>query len=230
MNPAYEGKAKVVYDLGDRLLMKFKDVVTAGDGARRDEAPGKGALAAKTTAILFQKIDVPHHFLSYEPPDSIVVEKLQMIPLEVIVRFFAYGSYLRRMRVEPLREFSRPIVEFHLKDDTLHDPLVLEDDIVEAKMADRGELAQMKDMALRAAAQLRDFFASRGLQLLDVKFEFGRSSSGLKLADEISGDTIRVLYHGEHLDKEYYRKTGDVRGLLERYRKLLELISLEQLR
>jgi phosphoribosylaminoimidazole-succinocarboxamide synthase len=196
MKPVYEGKAKRVYDAGGGLLVvEFKDEVTAGDGARRDKAPGKGELAAKTSALLFREVAgvVKTHFVEYKPPNSLVVRRLDMIPLEVIVRFYAYGSFLRRMPLAPrLKKFSKPIVEFHLKDDKLHDPLVLAEDAVEAGLASEGEIAEMK---------------------------------GLALAYEISGDTMRVLYRGEHLDKEYYRQTGDVAGLLERYRSLLSLIE-----
>lgn len=209
--------------------MEFKDEVTAGDGARRDSAPGKGELAAKTSALLFRVVSsvVNTHFVDYKPPNSLIVRRVNIMPLEVIVRYYAYGSFLRRMPLVPrLRRFSRPIVEFHLKDDGLHDPLLLEDDIIESGLATREELDEMRRMALATADRLSEVFEGRGAQLIDAKFEFGRDpDGGLVLADELSGDTMRILYNGEHLDKEYYRQTGDAKGLIERYKKLLALLE-----
>ncbi|MEL9990608.1 MAG: phosphoribosylaminoimidazolesuccinocarboxamide synthase [Thermoproteus sp.] len=226
MKLVYEGKAKRMYDLGDRYLMEFKDEVTAGDGAKRDKAPGKGALAAQLSALLFSYLSsrgIPHHFIEAAGPTSLVVKKASVIPVEVIVRFKAYGSYLKRMpAVRPLAEFKRPLVEFHLKDDKLHDPLVLEEDIIEAGLAEPQEVETTKRLALAAASALRDLYGRANCDFVDVKFEFGRRD-GLILVDEISGDTFRLLCDGEHLDKEYYRKTGDVAGLLKRYERLLEL-------
>lgn len=227
MELLYEGKAKYVYRRGDVYVMVFKDVVTAGDGARRDLAPGKGALAAETSALLFrylQRRGFETHFLSFEAPNALVVKPAEVLPLEVIVRFKAYGSHLKRMpRLKPLQPLSRPLVELHYKDDKLHDPLVLEQDVVEAGVASAGELAQIREVSVGAAEALRELYLGAGCDLVDIKFEFGRVSGGLVLVDEISGDTFRLLCGGEHLDKEYYRKTGDVAGLLERYRRLLEL-------
>ncbi|MEM1598832.1 MAG: phosphoribosylaminoimidazolesuccinocarboxamide synthase [Pyrobaculum sp.] len=227
MELVYEGKSKRVYRRGGVLLLEFKDEVTAGDGARRDAAPGKGRLAAELSAMLFRHVEgagVPTHFVEYTPPRTIVARPAKVVPVEVIVRFKAYGSYLKRMPVEPLRPFSKPLVEFHYKDDKLHDPLVLEEDVVEAGLADAGQVQLMKKYAASAAEALRRLYEGAGCDFVDVKFEFGvLEGGGLALVDEISGDTFRLLCNGEHLDKEYYRKTGDVAGLLKRYEALLDL-------
>jgi len=230
MELVYEGKAKAVYKTKEGLLMVFKDEVTAGDGARRDKAPGKGALAAETSALLFQYLQhrgVATHYLRFVPPNAILAKPAQVPPLEVIVRFKAYGSYLKRMpKAKPLAPFAKPIVEFHYKDDLLHDPLILEDDVVEAGLLTAEELAAVEDMALKAASALRELYASVDCDFIDVKFEFGHVDGELVLVDEVSGDTFRLLCGGEHLDKEYYRRTGDAVGLVKRYAKLLELTRL----
>jgi len=227
MELVYEGKAKRVYARGDRLVLVFKDEVTAFDGARRDAAQSKGELAARLSALLFEYlrgVGVENHFLAQVGPNALEVVKTQLIPLEVIVRFKAYGSYLRRMpHVRPLQPFRRPVAELHLKDDRLHDPLILPQDAVEGGLAAEEELEAMSNTALRAAEALRSLYGSAGCDFVDVKFEFGRVGGRLLLIDEISGDTFRVLCGGEHLDKEYYRKTGDAAGLVQRYRALLEL-------
>ncbi|MGC8583631.1 MAG: phosphoribosylaminoimidazolesuccinocarboxamide synthase [Thermoproteus sp.] len=229
MELIYEGKAKRIYRTDRGLIMEFKDEVTAGDGARRDAAPGKGILAAELSSLLLKYIEaagVPTHLIEFVPPRSMLVRPARVLPLEIIVRYKAYGSFLKRMpHVRPLAEFRRPIVEFHLKDDRLHDPLLLEDDVVEAGLATEAELDVARRMALKAATALRELYRKADCDLLDVKFEFGRIDGELVLVDEISGDTFRVLCGGEHLDKEYYRRTGDVVGLVERYKKLLEITS-----
>ncbi|MFN3804161.1 MAG: phosphoribosylaminoimidazolesuccinocarboxamide synthase [Pyrobaculum sp.] len=223
----YEGKAKRLYKTELGYVMEFKDEVTAGDGARRDKAPGKGVLAAGTSALLFSHIEsggVATHFIKTWGPNSLLVKPAEPKPLEVIVRFKAYGSYLKRMpRLEPLTPFRRPIVEFHLKDDRLHDPLLLEEDVIEGGLATEGEVKDMRSMATAAAAMLKELYARANCDLLDIKLEFGTAGGSLVLIDEISGDTFRLICGGEHLDKEYYRKTGDARGLVERYRQLLEI-------
>lgn len=223
----YEGKAKRLYKTELGYVMEFKDEVTAGDGARRDMAPGKGALAAEISAILFSHIErggVATHFIKMWGPNSLLVKPAEPKPLEVVVRFKAYGSYLKRMpKLEPLTPFKKPIVEFHLKDDRLHDPLLLEDDVTEGGVATEEEVEAMKKIAIIAAVMLRELYARASCELVDIKFEFGKIGDVVVLIDEISGDTLRVLCNGDHLDKEYYRKTGDVLGLVERYRQLLEV-------
>lgn len=227
MELIYEGKAKRVYDKGDRLVLEFKDEVTAFDGARRDVATSKGELAATLSSVLFNYLrdaGVENHFLAQTAPNALEVVKTRSIPLEVIVRFKAYGSYLKRMPyVKPLHQFSKPLAELHLKDDKLHDPLILPQDAVEGGVVGEEELDTMFRTALNAAEALRSLYSAVNCDFIDVKFEFGRVGGRLILIDEISGDTFRLLCNGEHLDKEYYRKTGDAAGLVQRYRLLLEV-------
>lgn len=226
MELVYEGKAKRVYRSGDLYIMVFKDEVTAGDGAFKATAPGKGALAAETTYLLMRYLApvVETHLVEFKPPNALVVRPAEVVPIEVIVRFEAYGSQLKRMpKLMPLKPLSKPLVEYHYKDDSLHDPLVYPQEIVEAGLVAEEELAELERRALTAAAALRELYRRAGCDFVDVKFEFGRIGGRLLLVDEISGDTFRLLCGGEHLDKEYFRKTKDAAGLVERYKKLLEI-------
>lgn len=234
MKLLYEGKSKLVYvKNGDMLVLEFKDEVTAFNGLRRDYVPGKGIVNAKTSAHLFKVLEasgVPTHFIDYDGCRRITVKKLDMIPLEVIVRNYAYGSLLKRMPYfRKLDILNPPIIEFHYKSDELKDPLVLEEDIVYAGLLSKGELKQIKVMALKVNEILKSVFSKAELQLIDFKLEFGRDRDGnLILADEITGDTLRVIdSKGNHLDKEVYRQGGSSKDLLMAYIELARRLGLE---
>ncbi len=229
----YEGKAKRVYRLTKNLLlMEFKDEVTAGNGVRREIAVGKGRLTAAQTSFFMRLLEsrgLRTHFIDWDGDRRIVVRRLRVLPLEVIVRNYAYGSFLKRMPlVKPMTRFSRPIVEFHYKDDRLHDPLVLPDDIVEAGVINRELLDEIVNMALKANDVLYEFLASKGLTLIDFKLEFGLDENGvLYIADEISCDTMRVLRDGEHLDKEVFRRGASAEELVKRYAEFNKIVGVE---
>jgi len=229
----YEGKSKRVYvKTTDELVMEFKDEVTAGDGAIRAVAPGKGVLCAAVSAYFFKHLEsrgIRTHFLSYDGVRRLTVRRLRMVPLEVIVRNYAYGSLLKRMPLfRELQPLNPPLVEFHYKDDSLHDPLVLVEDVVRAGLATRELLDAMVEASLRANEELTKLLASKGLALVDAKFEFGLLGGELVLADEISGDTVRVLDEsGRHLDKEVFRRSKSVELLLVAYRELASRLGLE---
>lgn len=229
----YSGKAKNVYEVDDRyLILEFKDELTAFDGAKRDNAPQKGVLAAAMSAWFFKVLEengVPTHFVEYDGDRRLKVLKTQLIPLEVIVRNYAYGSQLKRMPLlKKLQKFSRPIVEFHYKSDELHDPLVLEDDILEAGLLSESELKYIKDLALKVNEILSKIFENVGLTFIDMKLEFGRLGNKIILIDEISGDTFRVIdREGKHLDKECYRRGAPSSELVNNYKKILELLNIK---
>ncbi|NPA97226.1 MAG: phosphoribosylaminoimidazolesuccinocarboxamide synthase [Crenarchaeota archaeon] len=228
-----EGKSKLVYEKDGELVLEFKDEVTAMDGAVRATAPGKGVLNARISAYLFSQLEkrgIETHFIEYDGGRRLRVRKLRMIPLEVIVRNYAYGSLLRRMPlIERLAPLSPPIVEFHLKNDELHDPLVLREDILAAKLLTPQQLDEVVSIAIRVDDVLTEVFRSRGLKLIDMKLEMGFDPSGrILVADEISGDTIRVMdERGRHLDKEVFRRSGDPKLLIEAYTELARRLGLE---
>jgi len=229
-----EGKSKKVYAEDDNtLILEFKDEVTAFDGARRDIIPGKGVLNARLSAEFFKLLEeagIPTHFIKYDGCRSIFVKKLEMIPLEIIVRNYAYGSLLKRMPLfKPLKKLKPPTVEFHYKDDALHDPLILPEDALKAGLVSVRELEEMFSIALKVNDALSSILSRKKLRLVDFKIEVGRDHENkLLVADELTGDAFRVLDEkGRHLDKEVYRKGGSPRDLFLTYLELARKLGLE---
>lgn len=211
-----EGKTKIIYahpDDPSLALMVHKDGITAGDGARRSEIPGKGALAGRTTANVFRllaRAGLATHFIDAPEPTLTVVRRCTMLPLEVVIRRLAAGSYLRRNPdcAEGVR-FEPPLVEFFLKDDAAHDPLISPVEIAARNLATAAEVEQIASTARAVFATLERAWASHGITLVDLKIEFGRLPSGeLVVADVIDNDSWRIWPGGERtrmLDKQVYR-------------------------
>ncbi len=233
MRLIYEGKAKRVYELdNDTLLLEFKDELTAFDGLKRDAAPGKGTYAAALSAFLFKYLEdhgIETHFIEYDGGRMLKVLKVEMIPLEVIVRNYAYGSQLKRMPLlKPMQKLEPPIVELHYKSDELRDPLILPEDAIAANVITDEEWKLIRDLALKIDRLLSDLFAKHDLTLIDLKLEFGRRNGTIYLADELSGDTFRIVdREGKHLDKEAYRRGCSPSDLVNNYRKILEILGIK---
>ncbi len=232
MKLVYEGKAKRVYELDENtLLLEFKDELTAFDGLKRDAAPGKGAYAAALSAYLFNYLEeqgIETHFLEYDGGRMLKVLKVNMIPLEVIVRNYAYGSQLKRMPLlKPMQKLEPPLVELHYKSDELRDPLILPEDAIAAGLITEDEWKFIKETALKVDRLLADLFAKHGLTLIDLKLEFGKRDGRIYLADELSGDTFRIIdREGRHLDKEAYRKGCSPAELVQNYKKILDILGI----
>lgn len=240
-----EGKTKVVYAHPDDpalVLLVHKDGITAGDGARRSEIPGKGALAGRTTANVFALLNragVPTHFVSAPEPTVTVARRCEMIPLEVVTRRLATGSYLRRHpEVAEGRRFEPPLVEFFLKDDAAHDPLISEVQIDLSGYASAAEVHTMHGVALRVFDAIERAWAAQGVTLVDLKIEFGRAGGGLLVADVIDNDSWRIWPGGEQgrmLDKQVYRNAAivdevvlaDVRARYEQVAALTERFAAD---
>lgn len=229
----YEGKAKRVYVKDENtLLMEFKDVVTALDGVKVSQAPGKGVLNAALSAFFFRLLEsrgVNTHFIGYDGGRVLTVRRLKMVPVEVIVRNYAYGSLIKRLPLyKPLSKLGKPIVEYHYKSDELHDPLILPEDILNTGLMSGEELNTVNEVSLRVNEVLSSELVRYGLTLVDFKLEFGRDVDGrLLVADEISGDTIRVIdAEGRHLDKEVFRKGGSVEDLIIAYSTLARRLGI----
>lgn len=234
-----EGKTKVIYahPTDDALVvMAHKDGITAGDGARRSEIPGKGAIAGRTTANVFallERAGVPTHFVAAPEPDLTVVRRCAMIPLEVVTRRLAAGSYLRRHPETPEGHvFDPTLVEFFLKDDAAHDPQIDAAQIVAGGHATAAEVAAMAATARRVFAALESAWAVLDVTLVDLKIEFGRAPGGeLLVADVIDNDSWRIWPRGEKaamLDKQVYRDARVVDDALladikARYEQVAEL-------
>ncbi len=229
----YEGKVKSVEILeGGKALVHFRDDITAGDGAKRDNLHGKGTINCKTSAFIFQRLEkagIPTHFIEQVDENTILARALEILPIEVVVRNIAAGSFCRRYGYEQGFMFNSPVVEFFYKDDELHDPLISKDVILKLGLATQLEVEWMESVALRVNSVLSSLFKESGLILVDFKIEIGKDAEGkLYVADEISGDSIRVWDAETHeiLDKDRFRKgLGEV---VKNYEEIWRRISSVQ--
>ncbi|HET7815722.1 MAG TPA: phosphoribosylaminoimidazolesuccinocarboxamide synthase [Candidatus Baltobacteraceae bacterium] len=223
-----KGKTKVLYEAAgqpDMLVVKQTDSISAGDGARRNEIAGKGRLAAQTTARVFRLLNLcglPTHYLNGGEDDDdneMLVRRCNMIPLEVVVRGVAAGSLVKRNPGMQRGSMLVPrMVEFFLKDDANHDPLISPDQIVAQNIANPAEISAMSEIARLTFEVLAHAWRKRDVLLVDLKIEFGRLTSGenkgqLVIADVIDNDSWRIWPQGREdrmLDKQMYRNLQSV--------------------
>ena len=208
----YSGKTKDVFLQDDgNVLLYFKDAVTGAEG-RIDsganevigEVEGKGNASLHLTVYFFhllQKAGIPTHFLGMGPAENtILVKHARSFNLEVIFREKAWGSFVRRYGKFAREGMPLPsLVEFTLKDDERGDPLITEDALVALDIVSRQEVEYMKDTARRATSLIKDHLASHGLELIDIKYEFGEVEGKTMIIDEVSGDSMRVVKNGKVL-------------------------------
>jgi len=234
-----EGKTKIIYahpEKADLVYMVHKDGLTAGDGARRSVLPGKGKLACRTTSNVFYLLEqegIATHYVGMVGDDINLVIRCKMIPLEVVMRRIATGSYLKRNpNVAEGTRFDPPVVEFFYKDDALHDPLVTDEEIVNMGVATPQEIEAMRETGRRVFAVLEAAWAKQDVTLVDLKIEFGRAPDGaLLVADVIDNDSWRIWPGGDKnrmLDKQVYRNLPEVteeglREVLIKYAQVAEL-------
>jgi len=209
------GKTKTVStsDEASRVLLSFRDDVTAGDGTKHDTLPGKGRVNATITAKLYGLLSqngIPTHLVKQVDDTILLVSKLQMIPVEVVCRIRAAGHFLgigKQFKTGDRLPF--PFVEFYLKDDAHHDPLVSDDHLKLLSLANDSEIRMMKELTMKAAVLLERYFDERDATLVDFKLEFGRDEGGrLLIGDELSPDSWRLWDKktGDILDKDRFRK------------------------
>jgi phosphoribosylaminoimidazole-succinocarboxamide synthase len=226
----YEGKAKRIFATDDEgiLLHRYKDDATAFNAKKRGSWEGKGKTNATMSAALFEYLEtqgVPTHFVEQVDDESITTKKLEMLPVEVIVRNIAAGSLARLLGFEEGRKLKAPIVELCYKDDDLDDPMLNWYHFRELGVADE-DLAFCEELGLRVNEILVPFFEEKGVILVDFKIEVGRDEDGnLMLADEISPDTCRFWDKetGEKLDKDRFRR--DMGGVEEAYAEMLRRVT-----
>ena len=226
----YEGKAKKVYltDEEGVLLHRYKDDATAFDGKKRGTIGGKGRTNATMSAAVFEYLEtqgVPTHFVERADDESIKTKRLEMLPVEVVVRNVAAGSLARRIGYEEGTPLKAPIVELYLKDDDLGDPLLNRHHFRELGVADE-DLNFCEALGLKVNEVLAPYFDERGVTLVDFKIEVGRDAEGnLMLADEISPDTCRFWDKetNEKLDKDRFRR--DMGGVEEAYAEMLKRVT-----
>ena len=224
----YEGKAKKVYKTDDPELyiVDYKDDATAFNGLKKGTIAGKGVINNQMSNRLMQMIEqkgVPTHFVKELSERETLVKKVSIVPLEVIVRNIAAGSFSKRYGVDEGMVFEEPVIEFSYKNDALGDPLLNTDHALALKVATRAEIDTIKSYALKVNSILKAFWAECGVTLVDFKLEFGKTTDGsIILADEISPDTCRLWDSatGEKLDKDRFRR--DLGGVEEAYAEIMK--------
>ncbi|MFN3820807.1 MAG: phosphoribosylaminoimidazolesuccinocarboxamide synthase [bacterium] len=226
----YEGKAKKVWSTADPSLVviEFKDEATAFDGTKKATIENKGEINCAMSAILFEYLEsfhVPTHFIRRIGPQELLCRRVQIIPVEAVMRNIAAGSLVKRLGFPDGQELKPPIFETYLKNDELHDPMINEFHAQALKVFTPVEFRAMFRLTSRINVILRSFFDRRNLLLVDFKLEFGRFENTLILADEISPDTCRIWDKHTHkkLDKDRFRfDLGDVESA---YNEVLRRIS-----
>ena len=226
----YEGKAKKVFATEDPelLIVSYKDDATAFNGKKKGTITGKGAINNRVTNFMMQRLEeqgVPTHFVEELNDRETVVKKVEIVPLEVIIRNISAGSFAKRYGVEEGIPFENPTIEFSYKNDDLDDPLINEYHIQALKLATLEEVDTIKKMAFKVNDVMKAFFAQRNVDLVDFKLEFGKTSDGtIVLADEISPDTCRFWDSETHekLDKDRVRR--DLGNVEDAYDEMLKRI------
>ena len=227
----YEGKAKKVFATDDPALVivSYKDDATAFNGLKKGTIAGKGVINNRMSNLLMRRLEeagVPTHFVQELSDRDTLVKKVSIVPLEVIVRNVAAGSFSKRYGVEEGVVFDAPTVEFSYKNDDLGDPLLNTSHALALKLATAEELEQIKAMALRVDELLKAAFHRMGIELVDFKLEFGRTPDGkLVLADENSPDTCRLWDEKTHekLDKDRFRR--DLGGVEDAYQEVMRRLT-----
>ena len=227
----YEGKAKKVYATSDPAfyIVEYKDDATAFNGLKKGTITGKGIINNKMSNIMFKLLEskgIKTHFVEELSDRETLVRAVKIVPLEIIIRNIAAGSFSKRYGVEEGRELLAPTLEFSLKDDALNDPLINDSHIIALGVATEQELAQIRALAYGVNDVMKDFFLKIGVKLVDFKIEAGRLPDGtIILADEISPDTCRFwdAKTNEKLDKDRFRR--DMGGVEEAYSEMFKRIT-----
>ncbi|HCC01101.1 MAG TPA: phosphoribosylaminoimidazolesuccinocarboxamide synthase [Ruminococcaceae bacterium] len=227
----YEGKAKKVFATDDPNLciVSYKDDATAFNGKKKGTIVGKGVVNNKMSNFMFKMLEkdgIPTHFVKELSDRDTLVKKVQIVPLEVIVRNVAAGSFSKRLGVQEGTALRCPVLEFCYKSDPLDDPMVNTSHVLAMGWATKEEVDTIKKMTLRINELMKKFFLSVNIDLIDFKLEFGRYQGKILLADEISPDTCRfwdVKTH-EKLDKDRFRR--DLGGVEEAYAEVMKRIGL----
>ena len=232
LSQLYEGKAKKLFatENTEVLWVEYLDQATAGNGARKAQIKGKGRLNNRITAVIFNELayrGIASHFISQISDTEQLVRRMEMFPLEIIMRNIAAGSFARRYGREEGTLLSRPVLELCLKDDALGDPFINTDDAIALGLATRDQLDIISAKAREINHALTAIFNDINVTLVDFKVEMGRTSDGtILLADEITPDTCRLWDtaktaegHVEHLDKDLFRR--DMGNIIPAYEEIL---------
>ena len=227
----YEGKAKKVFKTNDEdvLIVDYKDDATAFNGEKKGTIVGKGSINNRMTNHIFKMLEkegIPTHYIEQLSDRETAVKKVEIVPLEVIVRNVAAGSFSKRLGIEEGRKLLNPTLEFSYKDDALGDPLINDYFALAIGIATKEEIDKITEYAFKVNDALKKFFSEVGIDLIDFKIEFGRYKGDIILVDEISPDTCRLWDAKTHekLDKDRFRRDlGNVEGA---YEEVLKRIGL----
>ncbi len=232
----YDGKAKTIFEgpTSDTVIQYFRDDATANNAEKHSIINGKGVLNNSISDYLMKKINeigIPTHYIKKLNMREQLVRKVEIIPVEFVVRNIAAGSIVKRLGIKEGSVFLRPIIEHYFKKDELGDPLINDDHIINFQWCTRDELDEMQEYGLRINDFLRGLFFGIGLKLVDFKIEFGRyfsedGNSILLLADEISPDNCRLwdIKTNKKMDKDLFRQ--ELGGLKEAYQEVANRLGI----
>lgn len=228
----YEGKAKKVFKTDDENLyiVDYKDDATAFNGLKKGQIAGKGVVNNRMSNFLMQLMEkkgVPTHFVKELSDRETLVKKVKIVPLEVIVRNIAAGSFSKRLGVEEGSPLKCTVLEYCFKDDALGDPLINDYHAMALGIAAREELDKIAEMTFKVNEVLKEYFRHINIELVDFKIEFGKTPDGeIILADEISPDTCRLWDADTHekLDKDRFRR--DMGGVEEAYAEVFKRLGI----
>lgn len=229
----YEGKAKKVYTTEDPdiLIVSYKDDATAFNGLKKGTIVGKGAINNRMTNYIFKKLEekgVPTHLVEELNDRETAVKKVEIVPLEVIVRNFSAGSFAKKMGMEEGVKFACPTLEFSYKNDDLGDPFINKYYALALKLATEEEIDAITRYAFQVNEVMQEYFASLHIELIDFKIEFGRYHGQIILADEVSPDTCRLWDKDTHekLDKDRFRR--DLGNVEDAYQEVFRRLGIDQ--
>ncbi len=231
----YEGKAKKIYahDDLDKVIIEFKDDATAFNALKKAKFDGKGELNCLISSKIFEFLienDIPTHYLGLKNKNSMIAQKIKIIPIEVVLRNTAYGSLCKQTTIKPGTVLESPLIDIYLKNDELNDPLLTKERINLLKIIDNEDLELITDMTLKINKLLKTFFYNIKLNLVDFKLEFGYNANGrIVLGDEISPDNCRLWDLKQNngtivsLDKDRFR--NDLGGFIKAYTEINNRIN-----
>lgn len=232
LNMLYEGKAKKVYQTEneDLYIVDYKDDATAFNGLKKGSIAGKGVINNKMTNIIFQYLaqnGIENHFVKELSDRETLVKKVEIVPLEVIVRNIAAGSFSQKYGVEEGTQLNNAILEFSYKNDVLGDPMINDMQITAIGIATVQELKTITERALKINELLKKFFIERDIILVDFKIEFGKYQNRIILADEISPDTCRLWDANtkQKLDKDRFRR--DLGNVEDAYNEVFKRLGIQ---
>ena len=226
----YEGNAKKVYatDNTDVVIVDYKDDATAFNGLKKGTIAGKGVINNKMSNMMFKIMEskgIPTHLVEELSDRETAVKKVEIVPLEVIIRNTAAGSFSKRLGVPEGKKLPVTVLEFSYKNDDLGDPLINDYHALAMELATPEEIETIKNMAFKVNEVMKEFFKTLNIDLIDFKLEFGRFHGQIILADEISPDTCRFwdMTTGEKLDKDRFRR--DMGGVEDAYKEVFARLT-----